>query len=561
MASATLRRASRWQTPTGGLALAIVLFAILSLAYFGGALTDPASRCACSAGTDPETYMWFLSWWPHAVLHGHNPFHTTALFAPDHINLGAVQVIPAAAIVLAPITLLFGPLVSYNLLVVAAPVLAAVFAFLLCRYLTGRVLPSLVGGYIFGFSPYLLGHMQGHPDLVLVFPIPAIVHVCMRCLDHRIGRRRAVVYLVVLLATLYLCSPEMTLTFVLAGAIALAAGFVLAVDRRGDVIELVRTILKAGVCAVVLVSVFIYYALTGDVTSGFFNTFPDYGANGLGWLVPTRVVALGESWFRGTTDTFRADLPENGVYVGIPLVLAVLSYLVTRWRVAGTRVLLVTLAILVVLASGAHLYIGGTRVMPLPWDLLSHLPLLSRAIPLRLAAYVFLIVAVIVALWLAQPGGDRRRAARWAVALAGIALLFPNLGNGFWSSRPSNPRFFTTQLYRHYLTRDETVLLLPWGQEGDGMLWQAETGFWFRQTGAYLGALLPVDYQRDPLLAPFHGSTVPPSLDEVRGFLAGRNVGAVVIQQSYRGYWNGLLTGIGLHGTAVGGVVVYPVTH
>jgi hypothetical protein len=549
------------RTRTGGLAAAIALFTILSLAYFGGALTDPAHRCACSAGTDPETYMWFLSWWPHAILHGHNPFHTTSLFAPDWIRLGAVLVIPGAATVLTPITLLFGPVVAYNLLIVAAPVLAAVFTFMLCRYLTGRLLPSLVGGYIFGFSPYLLGHMQGHADLVLVFPIPAIVHVCLRCLDHRITRRRAVVYLVILLTTLYLCSPEMTLTFVLAGAVVLAAGFSLAVERRRDVIEVARTVVLAGACAVVLVSVFLYYALTGDITEGFFNGFDDYGANGLGWLVPTNVAALAGSWFQGTANTFKADVAEHGVYVGIPLALVVVHYLVTRRRLASTRVLLVVLAILLVLASGAHLYIGGTRVMPLPWDALSHLPLLRRAIALRLAAYVFLIVAVVVALWLAQPGSDLRRAVKWVVAAAGLALLVPNLGEGFWSTRPTNPRFFTTQMYRHYLTRDETVLLLPWGQTGYGMLWQAETGFWFRQAGAYVGALLPVDYVKDPLLAPFHGSTVPPTVDELRGFLRYRSVGAVVIQQSMPGYWSRLLTGIGLHGTAVGGVVVYPVTH
>jgi hypothetical protein len=549
------------RTPAGGLAAAAVLFTIASLAYFGGALTDPSHQCACSGGTDPETYMWFLSWWPHAILHGENPFRTEALFAPDLINLGAVVVIPGAAIVLAPITLLFGPMVSYNLLVVAAPVLAAVFAFLLCRYLTGRMLPSLVGGYIFGFSPYVLGHMQGHPDLVLIFPIPAIVHVCLRCLDRRISRRRALVYLVALLAMLYLSSPELTLTFVLTGAVSLAVGFGLTPDRRRDVIEAVRTVLLAGVIAVVLLSLFLYYALTGDVTDGFFHGFADYGANGLGWLIPTKIIAVGESWFRGTTDTFRADVPENGVYVGIPLILLVAHHLSTRWRSAATKLLLAMLVVLVVLESGAHLFVAGTRAIPLPWEALSHLPLLSRAIPLRFAAYVFLIVAIVVALSLAEPGGRRRYAASWVVAVVGLALLFPNLGNGFWSTRPTNPRFFTTQVYRNYLRRGETVLLLPWGQEGYGMLWQAETGFWFRQTGAYVGALLPVDYQRDPLLAPFYGSTVPPTLDEVRGFLGGRSVGAVVIQQSRQGYWSRLLTGIGLHGTAVGGVVVYPVTH
>jgi hypothetical protein len=92
------------------------------------------------------------------------------------------------------------------------------------------------------------------------------------------------------------------------------------------------------------------------------------------------------------------------------------------------------------------------------------------------------------------------------------------------------------------------------------MLWQAETGFWYRQTGAYLGALLPVDYQRDPLLAPLNGSNVPPSLSEVRAFLTSRHVGAVIVEASDRGYWTGLLAGVGLHGTTVGGVTIYPVT-
>ena len=149
--------------------------------------------------------------------------------------------------------------------------------------------------------------------------------------------------------------------------------------------------------------------------------------------------------------------------------------------------------------------------------MIRHLPLLSRAIPLRLGVYVFLIVAVVLALWLAQRRSGAWQRGKWALALLGLVLLFPNLGQGWWSSRPPNPSFFTTQTYRHYLTRDETVLVLPWGTRSDEMLWQAETGFWYRQTGAYLGALLPVDYQRDPLLAPFNGSTVPPSVSEVRG--------------------------------------------
>ena len=461
---------------------------------------------------------------------------------------------------MAPITLLFGPLVSYNVLVVAEPILAATFAFMLCRYLTGRVLPSLAGGYVFGFSPYVLGHMMGHPDLLMIFPLPAIVHVTLRRFDGRISRRRATVYLVLLLGWLYLSSPELTLTFVLAGALTLALGFGLAGERRRDVIEVVRVIAIAGGIAVVLLSVFIYYALTGDVTTPFFNGFSDYGADGLGWVIPTAMVRLGRAWFSHVSGQFVVAVPENGVYVGVPLALIVARYGITRWNAAATRILLIVLGVLIVLATGAHLHIAGFVTLPMPWGWISHLPLLSRAIPVRLSAYVFLIVALVLALWLAQPRTGAWQGGKWAVALIGLVLLFPNLGQAWWSSRPPNPSFFTSQTYRHYLTRDETALVLPWGTRSDEMLWQAETGFWYRQTGAYLGALLPVDYQQDPLLAPLNGSDVPPSVTELRGFLTGRHVGAVIVEASAQGYWTRLLTEAGLRGTTVGGVIVYPVT-
>ena len=127
---------------------------------------------------DPTIYIWSLAWWPHALLHGLNPFVTNALFVPDRVDLARpFDAAPLAGIVAMPITLLFGPIVSYNLLMLASPMLAAFFAFFLCRYITRNFVSSLFGGYVFGFSTYMLGHMLGHLHLVLIFPIPAMVHL------------------------------------------------------------------------------------------------------------------------------------------------------------------------------------------------------------------------------------------------------------------------------------------------------------------------------------------------------------------------------------------------
>ena len=45
------------------------------------------SRIVASDPIDSSQFMWFLAWWPHAVLHGLNPFVTHAMFVPDGFNL------------------------------------------------------------------------------------------------------------------------------------------------------------------------------------------------------------------------------------------------------------------------------------------------------------------------------------------------------------------------------------------------------------------------------------------------------------------------------------------
>ena len=133
------------------------------------------------------------------------------------------------------------------------------------------------------------------------------------------------------------------------------------------------------------------------------------------------------------------------------------------------------LAVVVVLLLGSRLHIAGYPTIPLPWKYLDQW-LLRDVIPLRLAVYLFLIVAVIAAMWLAKPAAGRWALGKWAVAALSIAFLVPNIGAGLWRSQQPNPAFFTTHEYRSVLTRGETVLVLPWGQLGNSMLWQAETG-------------------------------------------------------------------------------------
>ena len=100
-------------------------------------------------GYDPQIFIWSLAWWPHAVAHGDNPFVTRAIWFPYGLNLTWSTTIPGLALLFAPVTLLAGAIVAYDVAAVLLPALAAWTAYLLCRYLTGALWPSLVGGYLF----------------------------------------------------------------------------------------------------------------------------------------------------------------------------------------------------------------------------------------------------------------------------------------------------------------------------------------------------------------------------------------------------------------------------
>lgn len=552
---------SRTRGTRSAYAFALAIFLVPDFVYFAsGTIGDLAHRCACAPGTDPETYMWFLSWWPHALLHGSNPLSTAALFAPDHLNLGAVTLLPAVSVLTAPITLTLGPLVTYNLLALAAPLAAAMAMFALARHLTGRWLPALAAGYVFGFSPYMLGHMMGHLDLVLVFPIPLLVLVALRYGEGSLSRRRATVLSVLLFTFQYLSSPELTLTLVIVAGSGLVLAAALVPARRLQVRAIALLTLGAGLVAVVLVSPFIVYALTGDVSEPFFATFGHLGADALGLAVPTSIVRLGRAWFLPVSARFPSGLSESGVYLGIPLLLILGRYVITRWNRREVRVLTVLFGLVFALALGTRLHIAGYETMPVPLGWLHHVPLLSRTLPSRYGVYLYLIAAVILALWLAERRS--RTAARWKWALAAVAVLtlLPNLGGGFWKSQPSNPTFFASDAYRQVIHRGEVVLVLPWGQQGYSMLWQAETGFWFRMAGGYVGALLPPDYVADPARPGIADAAASLSGAQLHDFLRRRHVGAVVVDSGSAGAWPDKLAAAGLHGRPIAGVDFYPIT-
>ena len=45
-------------------------------------LAHPESTIIGDHYADPQLFVWAFAWWPHAILHGNNPFYTHAIWAP-----------------------------------------------------------------------------------------------------------------------------------------------------------------------------------------------------------------------------------------------------------------------------------------------------------------------------------------------------------------------------------------------------------------------------------------------------------------------------------------------
>ena len=528
------------------------LYAVLSLGLFGvHIIRHLDSRIVASDPIDSSQFMWFFAWWPHALLHGLNPFVTHVMFVPDGFNLTWATGMPGPSLLLAPITLAFGPAVTWNVIQLASPALSAWTAFLLCRHVTGRTLPSLVGGYIYGFSPYMLTHLTGGPYLALVPLLPVFVLLVLRRLEGSIGSRAFVVWMALAMIAQFSISSEVLATATLFGAIALVLAFILLPERRPALLDVVKLLIGALAVTVVVVSPYLLYFEFG-------HHYPPgatfFSADLTSFVIPPSLVAV--SGHHGTPSI--GSSTES--YLGVPLLLLIAWFIWQGRRSRVTWVIAGSLLVAVILALGATLFVHGHKTsIHGPWWLLKHLPVLRYAIPVRFAVFYVLPAALMVALLLSrwsplEPAGI----AAWGLAAVAIALIVPNVGSSSFDTRIADPPFFASGAYKAYIHPSDNVLTIPaWGPNER---WQANTGFRFNLSDGYAGNPFPPSFTRYPAWNMFlTGKLTPDYAAQLRRYVVDKRVTAVVVDQTVPGPWTKLFGSLGVRPVSTGGVLVYRV--
>jgi hypothetical protein len=495
---ANMTRFGRWRWHLA----ALLAYAAESWLYLDHAA--PLTKSVLGLGSDPSLIMWFLRYWPWAAAHHLTSLQTHLVWQPAGLNLAWTTSVPLLALLGLPFTLLGGSILAFNLLTLAAPALAAGAAYLLCLELFEVPVAALIGGWLFGFSPYEAAQTIDHLNLDFTCLLPLLLLAVVRRLRGKSGRAFSVAAFGLLLGAQFLICPEILATSALVSGIALALAVWLLPPRRPQFAALLLDLTLAAPIALLLSAPILYAMLTGpfDVAhpaqwSYIFST------DLLNFILPTKTAAYGGAFFHHFSKTFSGGLDEQAGYLGLPVI--VLLFIAGRqfWRRPEYRLLFIVLVIVLLASLGPELHIAGHATgIALPWALLLHLPLLGAALPARMALYSSLLIAIILSGWVAARA---QRLRIIAGALACISLM------PVWHPVSPSPSltFFRPGHVQAALGPHPRLLLLPFGISGNSSYWQAESAFTFSQVGGYLG-YPPLSFQAYPAVTELFNNKFPP---------------------------------------------------
>jgi hypothetical protein len=473
----------------------LVLLAFLGLAVLllGSTWVSPATRTLGGGVGDPGIFAWSLRWTPFAIGRQISPLFSDYLNHPDGINLMWNTWVPLPGLLLSPLTLAFGPVLSFNVLVTLAYGLSAWSAYLAIRRYVPNHGAAAAGGLVYGFSPAMVAHSH-HLNLILIFLLPWLLILVEEIVVHQ---DRSPVRLGAALglagAAQVLIGVELFAGALLLGGLLLVA---LVAMRTPPAPGRLRYAAAAFAVSLVVFGALVAVPLKEQITGpgrvhGDITEEVRGSSDLLAVVTPSRLSAIAPGAAIRQGDRF---VGSRETYLGIPLLLVVVVLLVVH-RSAVVGICATMLAASMVLSLGARLRVGGHPTpIRLPWTAIESLPLLRNFVPARFALFTALFAGLLLAvaldgLW--WGGGWWRRALAVAAALVVLAFLAP--AAPLQSSPVATPPFFTTSSVSA-LPRDEVVLVVPFPQKGRAnraMLWQTEAGMWFKMPGGYFVAQGP----------------------------------------------------------------------
>ena len=170
---------------------------------------------------DSAAYVWGFWWMARRVSHLANPWVTNHMAAPVGIQLGYHTLMPLPGLLLTPVTLIFGPSASYNLLVIVVPGLLCYAMYRAARLWLPSQTGAIAAGAFFGLSAMLAQEDWYHVNIAVgALFLPLALEASVR-LRRSPGWRPAVILGVVVGAAVLTDPESAVLTGILTGLVLL----------------------------------------------------------------------------------------------------------------------------------------------------------------------------------------------------------------------------------------------------------------------------------------------------------------------------------------------------
>ena len=363
----------RWLARTAAHPLARHAALLLGFIVAGVVLTWPLATnltdARLPATRDIGAYVWGFWWMARQVTQLANPWFTSLMAAPVGVPLGFHTLMPLPGLLLTPVTLIWGPSVSYNLLVLITPGLLCYTMYRAARLWVPSVIGAIAAGAFYGLSAMLTQQDWYHVNIALGAAfLPMALEASVR-LRRTPGRRQAIILGVVMGAAVLTDQESAVLAAIVTGltllpwllrhpswgklrpaALAVLIGAVLASPQRLVMAQEAVFAHARGGLAIDPHLLAVSYKQYGIGLPGMFTPTPRVADFGLG--------SLAGPFLHGRDNE---GLPMFGTVV---TVLA-LGGLAVSWRRRSAWLLAALWAGCALLALGTSLWIGRHQYLPL----------------------------------------------------------------------------------------------------------------------------------------------------------------------------------------------------
>jgi hypothetical protein len=478
----------RWNRIDG---LVVLCYLLVAFIIYAGLWGNLSSGYLYNSAQDQNMWEWFFAVTAHSVWHLQNPLSSTLQNFPDGVNLMANTAMFGLGIPLSPITMLFGPTVTWAIALTGGLAgTAAAWYWVFSRNLVRSRLAAAIGGVFCGFAPPMISHGNAHPNFVGLFVLPFIVLRLIRLAQGRRPVRDGLILGLLLAYQVFLGEEPLLITMI--GFVVFAIAYV--ASRPREAVRIVRPMIiglvVAGVLALALAIFPLWWQFFGPQS---YRTL-EHGPVGNDTAAFTRFATASIAGDAAAAADVSMNRTEENAFFGWPLIVFMVVLTVWLWRNVLARSIAISMFVMAWLSLGASITVAHHDTgIPGPWKLLANLPLFDSLLESRLAMACIPAVGALLAIatdrvFAAAPSfHDKQLPLRWLWLGALIAVLVPIAPTPLETiTRPPTPAFFTDGTWRHYLGSGSMVTVpLPSPGDARALNWQVKAGVGFPLADGY----------------------------------------------------------------------------